>query len=60
MRCAEKCCAAPVVDTDEHRCAGCGELFCAEHIYPTTHDGLLCSADWGGIEHRDDVWGFDE
>ena len=62
--CAEEGCAAPVADTDEHRCAGptgagCERLFCLDHIYVTTHDGRLCSADYDGVEHRDDVEGFD-
>lgn len=56
-RCTETGCSALVSDVPGNRCdgptgAGCGELFCGDHLFATERDGLLCAADYNRIEDR--------
>ncbi|MGI5144811.1 hypothetical protein ACQEVC_45590 [Plantactinospora sp. CA-294935] len=53
--CTEDGCPTTVADTPGSRCgelngeqtaAGCGELFCNDHLFATQRDGYLCAADY--------------
>lgn len=55
LTCTEDGCGVQVPDAPDNRCGGpdggaqgCGELFCADHLWVSEQDGNLCAADYDG------------